>query len=156
MRLSSLLAMCVFLCSYSFAAQDSRYVRMDPKNESVVIFVHGVTGDSLSTWTNSTTKAFWPELMKSDRGFDSENIYLYEYPSPKVGTSYNINELAEDMRLTLNSEVIARHKRVIFIVHSMGGLVVRQYLLKYRESVNKIGFIYFYATPTTGSRRSCL
>jgi pimeloyl-ACP methyl ester carboxylesterase len=72
-----------------------------------------------------------------------------------IGESYNINQLAEDFRLTLSS-VISNYKRVIFLAHSMGGLIVRQYLLKYRSVAKQVLFIYFYATPTTGSPMAAL
>ena len=133
----------------------SRYVRQGDRNKSVVVFVHGVTGDAVSTWTNTKTRAYWPQLMASDPALAAVDIFVYEYPSPKLSASYSINELAEDMRLTLVS-VMASHERVIFIAHSMGGLVVRQYLLKYREIAEKVAFTYFYATPTTGSPMATL
>ncbi|MGA4278372.1 esterase/lipase family protein [Ralstonia nicotianae] len=133
----------------------SNYIRKGPHNESLIVFVHGVTGDATATWTNSKTGAFWPQLMAEDSLFSSEDIFVYGYPSPKAGSSYNINELAEDMRLTLAAPLTS-HKRVIFLVHSMGGLVVRQFLLKYRDVADQVGFIYFYATPTTGSPMATL
>jgi hypothetical protein len=33
----------------------------------------------------------------------------------------------------------------------MGGLITRAFLAKYRDTIGKVKFIYFYATPTTGS-----
>src|SRR4029077_15344359 len=42
------------------------------------------------------------------------------------------------------------HKRVIFLSHSMGGLVVRQYLLT-KHDLSRVAMLYFYATPTSGS-----
>jgi pimeloyl-ACP methyl ester carboxylesterase len=93
--------------------------------------------------------------MADDPTFAGEDIFVYEYPSPKVASSYNVNELAEDMRLTLAGPLNA-HKRVIFLAHSMGGLVVRQYLIKYRENAEQVGLLYFYSTPTTGSPMATL
>jgi pimeloyl-ACP methyl ester carboxylesterase len=43
-------------------------------------------------------------------------------------------------------------KRIIFVCHSMGGLVTRAYLTDFRDEVrDKVGFIYFFATPSSGS-----
>jgi len=134
----------------------SEFVNRQAGNESVIVFVHGVTGDAMSTWTNKTTGAYWPRLIANDPDFRNENTFVYEYPSPKFGQSYNINELAEDMRLVLTNTGVLNHKRIIFLAHSMGGLIVRQYLLKYREAAEKVSFIYFYATPTTGSPMATL
>jgi len=122
----------------------------------VIVFVHGATGNAISTWTNESTGAYWPRLIADDPVFREEDIFVYEYPSPMLGSSYNINELAEDIRLALSDAVIPNHKRIIFVVHSMGGLVVRQYLLKYRDVADQVAFVYFYATPTTGSPMATL
>ena len=127
----------------------SNYIRK-AANDSVIIFVHGVTGDGVKTWTSEKTRNYWPRLIAEDPVFSQENVFVYEYPSASVTGSFNINELAEDLRLTIADEV-AKHRRVIFIAHSMGGLVVRQYLIKYRDIADKVAFTYFYATPTTGS-----
>jgi len=93
--------------------------------------------------------------MADDPTFAGEDIFVYEYPSPKLASAYNVNELAEDMRLTLAGPLSA-HRRVIFLAHSMGGLVVRQYLIKYRESAEQVELMYFYSTPTTGSPMATL
>ena len=154
--LSISIGLCVATFCLSFSAQGaSEHVRQAGK-ESVIVFVHGVTGNATSTWTNEQTHAYWPHLVASDPVFRGEDVFIYDYPSPKFGTSYNINELAEDLRLTLSDNVVAKHRRLIFLVHSMGGLVVRQYLLKYRDVAEKVAFIYFYATPTTGSPMAIL
>ena len=56
---------------------ESFYVRNDPKNETVIIFVHGVTGDSRSTWTSDRTHHFWPDMLKGDPAFIGMNIFMY-------------------------------------------------------------------------------
>jgi pimeloyl-ACP methyl ester carboxylesterase len=128
----------------------SFYVRNN-QDRGVIIFVHGVLGDSKSTWTNPETHAYWPELLTKDTTFDHYNVYVYGFPSPIVGVSYTIDELADNMRLVLNRADVLTHNELIFLSHSMGGLVTRALLLKYRELIPKIGFLYFYSTPTTGS-----
>lgn len=133
----------------------SRYVRERAGANGLIVFVHGVTGNATSTWTNAKTSAYWPQLVADDPAFADEDVFVYEYPSPKLATAFNINELAEDLRLTLAGP-LAAHKRVTFLAHSMGGLVVRQYLIKYRESAEQVGLIYFYSTPTTGSPMAVL
>jgi len=130
--------------------QRSFYVRSN-EGKGVIIFVHGVLGDSVSTWTNPETKAFWPDLLVKDRTFDQYNIYVYGFASPLAGKSYTIDELADNMRLVLRQGDVLAHNELIFLSHSMGGLVTRALLLKYRDLIPKVGFLYFCSTPTTGS-----
>jgi pimeloyl-ACP methyl ester carboxylesterase len=129
----------------------SRYIREDTDSISTIVFVHGVIGDSTTTWTNDDTKTYWPDMLTRDPAFNDYNIYVYEYPTPLLKTSFSIDEIAENMRLQFNSDGISDSKNIIFIAHSMGGIAVRAYLLKYRAIANQVRFIYFYSTPTTGS-----
>ncbi len=151
-----LLIVQVVLIGCSGAAQKtdnipSEYIRSDSKNAGIIVFVHGVTGNSRDTWTNPVTGAYWPKLIAEDSTFKNFNIYVYNYPSPVLGKSYNIDEIAENMRLVLSNDKIFNHKQVAFLSHSMGGLVTRSYLLKNRDLIPRVSMAYFFATPTTGS-----
>lgn len=141
----------LLIVSISSAFAETRYIRSEPANRRTIIFVHGVMGASTETWTNPNSKAFWPDLLKSDSDFDGANILVVDYPSPAVGNSFSIDELAEYLRLSLDSQRVGDQDELIFICHSMGGLITRVYLEKYRNVASKVKFIYFFATPTTGS-----
>jgi len=152
----SLLVFCGirFLFAINCQAQDpprSQYVRQANK-DSVVVFVHGVLGDSRSTWTNGSTKAYWPVLVKDDPYFNDFDIFVIGYPSSVFHSSYTVDELVEVMRRDLDSAgVFTKHKHVYFLCHSMGGLVVRGYLTRYRNRASQVPMIYFFSTPTTGA-----
>jgi pimeloyl-ACP methyl ester carboxylesterase len=49
----------------------------------------------------------------------------------------SIDELAEHMRLLLNAGDIASYQNLVFVAHSMGGLVTQAYLLKNRTAATK-------------------
>jgi tetratricopeptide (TPR) repeat protein len=55
------------------------------------------------------------------------------------------------MQVRLSTDGVLQHRQLIFITHSMGGLVARDFLLKFREMANKTQFILFLATPATGA-----
>jgi pimeloyl-ACP methyl ester carboxylesterase len=150
------LAACLLLLSGNSQAQDrpfkSQYIRQTGK-DSVIVFVHGVLGDARATWTNDTTKAFWPDLMKEDSFFNRFDIYVYSYSSPFRGAAYTVEELAEDLRRDLDtSDIFRKHKEVLFLCHSMGGIVVRAFLTRYRPQAAQVPMIYFFSTPTTGAQ----
>src|SRR5262245_10914450 len=113
-----------FMQSAAFS-QESKYVRRDASKSIAIVFVHGVLGDSVSTWTNGSTKAYWPTLLANDSAFNGASVYVFQYPSPKVGMAYSINELAEVMRRRLVADGVFEHREIIFLSHSMGGLVTR-------------------------------
>src|ERR1700678_2867067 len=132
------------------AGPQSGYVRNN-HGKGVIVFVHGLTGDGTTTWTNESTGAYWPDMVSHDKLFDGFDIYVYEYPSPRLSNTYLPDELAEDMRLHFASDKILQHDQIVFLVHSLGGIVTRSYLTKYRKAAEKVAFVYFFSTPTTGS-----
>jgi pimeloyl-ACP methyl ester carboxylesterase len=137
----------------SFADEPrSTYSRKSPAGaDSVIVFVHGLREDGKTGWTNTTTNAYWPELLKHDRSFDASDIFVYSYPTGLVAT-LSIDELADNMRATLNANGVPKYSKIIFLSHSMGGIVTRAYLLKYRDIAERTVFAYFFSTPTTGSQ----
>jgi pimeloyl-ACP methyl ester carboxylesterase len=136
------------------SAAESQYVRRVAGSEIVIVFVHGVMGDGESTWTNGT--AYWPAMLASDDTFDGADIFTLSYPTSRWAT-LSVDELAEYMRLQLNSYgVVSDHKRIVFLAHSMGGVVTRAYLLKNRDAATKTSFLYFYSTPSEGSQVAAL
>jgi len=130
---------------------ESRYIRKTAGSRRVMVFVHGVLGDSTSTWTNTTANTYWPRLISEDKDYDGVDLFVVDYPSPKTGVSLGIDELAESLRLTLDANAVTSYPELIFVSHSMGGLVTRAYLMKYRESAKAVKMMYFFATPTTGA-----
>jgi pimeloyl-ACP methyl ester carboxylesterase len=128
---------------------DSRYIRRADAASQVIVFVHGVLGDGTSTWTNG--QSYWPSLITKDPAFDGCSIYVYEYPTNLIKDTFSIDEIAENMRLRFEADGITSHREIVFLTHSMGGLVVRAYLLKYRGVSSRVRFVYFFSTPTTGS-----
>ena len=126
-------------------------VKRQGVTKRVLVLVHGLTGNGKSTWT-SANGTYWPDLMRDDPVFREFDIYVYQYETRLFGDCLPITDLANNMRVHLkNDDVLADHEQVVFIAHSMGGLVVRQFLLRNREDANKIPLAMFFATPTAGS-----
>jgi Leucine-rich repeat (LRR) protein/pimeloyl-ACP methyl ester carboxylesterase len=130
-------------------APTTPWVRRVPNNQAAIVFVHGVLGDEKSTWNSGNS--YWPEMLTHDSVFDGEDIYVYHYPSPILGRTLSIDEVADNMRLVLSTDGVLDHRELSFVAHSMGGIVTRAFILKYRWVVPKIRLLYFFATPTTGS-----
>ncbi len=144
------MAACWFCCDAS-AIAESHYIRQDARNTGVIIFIHGLLGDAKTTWTNSRTGAYWPELITKDAAFDGFDVYVYEYPSPRLANSYSPDEVADNMRLRFDNDGASKHQSIVFLTHSLGGIVTRAFLMKYRQTALRVKLIYFFSTPTTGS-----
>ena len=128
---------------------DSRYIRKVESASQVIVFMHGVLGNSTSSWTNGAS--YWPELLTKDPAFDGSSVYVYEYPTNLIQDTFSIDEIAENMRLQFEADGVSAHREIVFLAHSMGGLATRAYLLKYRGVASRVRLIYFFSTPTTGS-----
>ena len=127
----------------------SRYIRKDGA-DTVIVFVHGIMGGGVSTWT-SEADTYWPEMLTTDHTFDGADIFVYSYPAGFWAT-LSIDELAENMRAVLRADGVANYPNIVFLSHSMGGLVTRAFLIKNRDVAARTLFTYFFSTPTTGSQ----
>ena len=125
------------------------YVR-GPGGKRVIVFVNGIFGDALSTWTNSNG-AYWPALITHDPAFDSVDVYVHNFQSPKLARAQQIQDLAARLKDFLLTDRVLDHEEIVFIAHSMGGLVTRAFLLKQRSAPQKTPMLYFFATPTAGA-----
>jgi pimeloyl-ACP methyl ester carboxylesterase len=122
-----------------------------PTHRRVIIFINGIFGDAVTTWQNENG-SYWPNLLAADKDFADVDIYIHSFDSPKIVTAQNIDELAGRMNdVLLVDRVFKDHDQAVFICHSMGGLVTRAFLLKYRPAPKEVPMIYFFSTPTTGA-----
>lgn len=119
--------------------------------KKVVIFVHGLGGSAKKSWGK------FPELLKGDQDLDIE-YGLFEYPTeiariPLLQKKYSsIQDLAKALK-TFITQRCDRFDEVILVGHSMGGLVIRKYLLDEQISGDKtkVKKVLFYAVPQLGS-----
>jgi hypothetical protein len=133
---------------------ESRYIEdssdAHPKPVAVV-FVHGLFGSDLS-WGKGDFAL--PHLLATDPELQPQiDTFFFEYKSPLLGEALKIPSLSEQLSGALeDNHVWANHERVIFVAHSMGGLIVRQYLIAHPEHLQKMQMLYFYAVPTGGAK----
>src|SRR5260370_39373239 len=131
-RLTSSILTSLLLCTAVHAAQSSastrnsadfniQFVRNEPQNLSVIVFVYGAIGNAKSTWSDGTH--YWPAMLRDDPAFDGQNIYVYKYPTPILGKRFSVDQLAANMRLVLSTDGVLKHQSITFVSHSMGGLI---------------------------------
>lgn len=129
----------------------SHYVRQDPDRRIVIIFVHGGAGSAAGTWKNSAADKSWPEMMVGDQAFRGASVFVYNYESPWFRKALSIHELGVEMRSVLRDRGVLDHEELAFVAHSLGGLVVKAFLLTFREYVKKTRSLYFFGVPSKGT-----
>ncbi|WSH68002.1 ABC-three component system protein (plasmid) [Rhizobium ruizarguesonis] len=129
-----------------------------------VIFVHGLSGDPVETWTfegsSEAEGGYWPHWLASD--LPQLNLYTIGFPASVFAQwakkEMNLYDRAKNVLETLASYEFGK-RPIIFICHSLGGLLVKQILRTARESTDedwqRIGTgcasVIFIATPHSGS-----
>lgn len=132
-----------------------------------LIFVHGLGGGSTKTWcfSEEDETQFWPKAwLPRESGFRNVRIHSYGYDadwqSTNAAPTINLHDFAHQLLERLrNSPHIAssRTTPIIFVAHSMGGLVVKQaYVLARQDQsfdnlAKRMEAMVFLATPHRGS-----
>ena len=133
-----------------------------------IVLVHGLNpkgskDHARSTWTYSANgdDVFWPHALLPET-LPSARVILFAYNS-SVGTNASNTSVHSHAETLLNrlylirQEDSERHRRLIFVAHSMGGLLVKQALVEAgihssRYSCIKVSTrgLVFFATPHAG------
>ena len=122
-----------------------------PAGKVLIVFVHGVFGSG-DSWLDSNNVSL-PKLLAADpRVGPAADVLVYQYESPKITRAGEISDVAEGLGLFLDHKnVWKNYRKVIFVGHSMGGIVIRQYLIANHAHATQVPLIYLYATPTNGA-----
>jgi len=127
-----------------------------------IVAVHGLLGDPFDTWTEESSKKLWlkdflPSQVSNARimsfGYDS----LVAFSKSEI----EISDVAADLLNRLNGErdtPESRGRPVIFICHSLGGIVVKKALILAHERSGSYGGllemskgVIFMGTPHRGA-----
>ncbi len=115
----------------------------------MIVFVHGLHGDHES-W-RAANGAYWPDLVKTDPRFAYSDVEIAEYPSPASNGKMSSVQLAEMLWTNLRRDHVWDHHEVVFVAHSLGGILVEQMLLRHPVEAQRVKFIVSYGTPHEGS-----
>ena len=129
----------------------SFYVREDPARRIAIVFVHGGAGSAAKTWKHAEADQPWPAMMAGDEAFRGASIFVYSYATPWFKKALSIHELGVEMRTVLRDRGVLDHQELVFVAHSMGGLVVKAFLLTFRDYVQRTKFAYFFGVPSKGT-----
>lgn len=126
-----------------------------------IIFVHGLTGNRDKTWTHPNG-VFWPQELAKDIptarimtfGYDADVVKLWGMAGSNTLRNHGKN-LASDVS---DKRRGYRERPIVFIAHSLGGLVCEQALLICREGDMNLEKVFqstkgiiFMGTPHSGA-----
>jgi len=115
----------------------------------VIVFVHGIHG-SRESW-RAANGAYWPDLIRTDPRFAYSDVDVAEYPTPASHGKMSSVQLADILWTRLKQDHVWDHREVVFIAHSLGGILVEEMLLRYPVEAARVRFIVSYGTPHEGS-----
>lgn len=132
---------------------DPRWVRQSqPHARIAVVFIHGIFGDTLGTWTHANGKSFFDYLASAPDVGDKVDIYAFGFTSRMFGQgSQDIREASIKLNDYLQYHGVDQYDTVVFVGHSMGGLVAMRELIEHPALSAKVPLVVLYATPQEGS-----
>ncbi|KAL2022191.1 hypothetical protein VTK56DRAFT_6020 [Thermocarpiscus australiensis] len=141
----------------------------DPQDSTAdIIFVHGLGGSSWTTWCwGHEPSMFWPAWLQHEQGLSHFRVFTFGYNANWRGpdTTLSILDFAKGLLVRMrgygdsasNGERPIGKRPIIFVAHSMGGLVVKKaYVLgkydeHYADMISHVHGIIFLSTPHRGS-----
>lgn len=131
----------------------------NPGRQGDIVFIHGLGGNAIETWTNLETGHSWPATLGSER--PNLGIWSVDYDAASSewqGSAMPIQDRAKNVLKALEAKGIG-DRPVIFVGHSLGGLIVKQMLntavtLKEEPHLRILDHtrgVVFVATPHVGA-----
>ncbi|KAI8955156.1 hypothetical protein F4801DRAFT_529818 [Xylaria longipes] len=139
-----------------------------------IVFVHGLGGASRRTWSkHGDPSLFWPgTFLPLEPDIKEARILTFGYNSnfrPGSGKStmsildfakellYDMKYAIDEMSIPNSDNLHMGERPIIFVVHSMGGLIVKEAYIQgqndpaYTEIIRAISSIIFLSTPHRGT-----
>lgn len=130
-----------------------------PESDTVIVFVHGIFSNSRDAWLASDSPCtYWPVMVSKDAAFAKAGIFVAGYYADSDAGNFDVRQAAIALRDVLArnyDETFApsQYPKVLFVAHSLGGIVTRRMLAKYwntPQAHDRIGLMLM-ASPSRGS-----
>jgi hypothetical protein len=133
------------------------YQSTAPRADVAVVFVHGIFGDARGTWTNENGKTFFELIHKHPKIGKPFDIFAFGFPSAMLGSgSFDVQDASKALYDKLVYYQLANYSSVVFVAHSMGGLVVMRTLMTYPDFRKRTPLVVLYGTPQEGAQISTI
>ncbi|WP_300029947.1 alpha/beta fold hydrolase [uncultured Roseobacter sp.] len=160
MNLKSLSA---FVLAFLFWATASHAItfasaRAENGGNTTVIFLHGFVSDARTAWQHPVSGKYWPDFFRTDFTLFSFNSAVVDYSTslndPRLGIDDVAADVTRELRLFLQNRPTG--ERIIFVGHSLGGIIARKALLEDPDIAGRTLALITLGTPMAGSRFATL
>ena len=123
-----------------------------PSISASVVFIHGfLSGDDCWLHKNGS---FWPEMLKKQSGFEDLGIYSFTYLTDIFSGNYKLSDIVSSLKEHLTLDNVTNCQDLIFVCHSMGGIVARKYIVQRAQDLIDLKInigLFLLASPSLGS-----
>lgn len=142
----------------------TRFVSIEESHRHLVIFIHGVTGDSGLTWKSNHPDLSMLDLVANDQRLEKIGVDVLSlgYRSTKIKAASSINQVGVRLnQYLLDQGIFDKYDNIVFVGHSQGGLVAKEIVVKHNtpnnsRNLSKIAGLIFLSTPVHGSNLATL
>lgn len=124
-----------------------------PLATTSAVFVHGILSSGETCWRHESG-SYWPELLKDEFDLKSIGIYVFSYETGVFSGSYRLGSIVDALKEHMRLDGVLDSDELIFVCHSMGGIVVRKFLVERTTELirekREIG-LFLIASPSLGS-----
>jgi ABC-type nitrate/sulfonate/bicarbonate transport system substrate-binding protein len=126
-----------------------------PRNSVTVVFIHGFRSSAVGAWQRPDG-TFWPKIFCDDVNLKEYGVYLFDYRTEITSGTYSIDHVVAMLQARLGIDKVLDGEQsggaLIFVCHSMGGIVARRYIvIQQMELLKKPLGLFLLATPSIGS-----
>lgn len=130
-----------------------KWVKHGSPGAPVVVFIHGILSNGDSCWRHPNG-AFWPDIVAQDQDMQAVGVYVFTYRTGVLSGSYRLADVVDDLKERLKLDGIINAKKILFVCHSMGGIVARKYLVTRTADLIDLDVevaLFLLASPSLGS-----
>jgi hypothetical protein len=133
------------------------------QNRIALVFVHGLRGSN-DSWRHESSTKSWPQMISADPDLKSYDVFTVDYDSFATAASPSIMQIYKEFEILLRplayqdprTHEARGYKHVVFIAHSLGGLIVERYLVGVitqggHFALNRHRIAFLLGTPAFGS-----
>jgi hypothetical protein len=121
-----------------------------PAADTSIIFVHGVLSGGETAWG----KPRWPDLIAAEVELRDIGVFVFSYRTSVSSRTYSVSDAADALREYFPLEELWQQRRLLFVCHSLGGIVVRRFIvanqLQLADRKIELG-LFLVASPSLGS-----
>jgi tetratricopeptide (TPR) repeat protein/TolB-like protein len=124
-----------------------------PASDACIVFVHGILSSGETCWRHDNA-TYWPDLVRFEPHLVAVGIYVFTYETGLFSGSYSLGDVVDSLKEQLRLDNVLECKHIIFVCHSMGGIVVRRFIVQRALELEKANIevgLFLVASPSLGS-----